>query len=829
MYTKLSNTLSNAWSWWWQSNNPADDQARLVLTSAIALLTVLWFFLFFIRKSSTNKTPPLPPGPKGLPLLGNLLSLDPELHTYFSNLTQKYGPIYTLKLGQKIGIVITSPAIAKEVLKDQDTTFANRDVPVAGLEAAYGGSDIVWNPYGPEWRMLRKVCVREMLSNNTLDSVYALRRKELRETISYLYSRAGSPVNVGEQMFLTMMNVITSMLWGGTVKGVERAGLGAEFKQLVGEMTAFLGMPNISDFYPGLSRFDLQGIQKKMNGLAKRFDGIFENMIAQRLKINGEGNEIVTLLWYTWLLVKYQKSHKYPLPPGPRGLPIVGNLPFLDPELHSYFSHLAHTYGPILSLKLGTNTSIVITSPALAREILRENDITFANRDIPNVVTAMEYGGHDIVFTPYGSEWRMLRKVCVRDMIGQTTLDTFYFYRRQEVRGTIKYLYSLKGSKVNVGEQMFLNMMNVVTSMLWGGTVQGGERDGVGAEFRQVVAEITELLGKPNVSDFFPGIAWLDLQGIKKQMKGVIVKLEAIFDEIIGQRLKTGNFGLEATNTGSFPPGPRGLPILGYLPFLREDLHNQFTELAHKYGPIYKLWLGNKLCVVISSPSIIKEVVRDHDTIFSNRDKSVAATIATFNANDISWCPYGTEWRERRKLFVREMLSNAKLEASYNLRKDEVRKAIGQVYSKIGSCIEISELAFMIDINLMMSMCWGSSIEGEGRHNIAKALLPVVAKIMDVLGKPNVSDYFPILARFDIQGIEKEMRGLMKRVECIIKGIIDDRIKVYKDKGEGAIVKEGRMDFLQMLVELNEMEDVKVSLTKTQMIAMFVIGPSRPG
>ncbi|KAK4486407.1 hypothetical protein RD792_009081 [Penstemon davidsonii] len=254
---------------------------------------------------------------------------------------------------------------------------------------------------------------------------------------------------------------------------------------------------------------------------------------------------VVTLLWYTWLLVKYRKNHKYPLPPGPRGLPIVGNLPFLDPELHSYFSHLAHTYGPILSLKLGTTTSIVITSPALAREILKENDITFANRDILNVVTAMEYGGHDIVFTPYGSEWRMLRKVCVRDMIGQTTLNMFYSYRRQEVRSTIKYLYSLKGSKVNVGEQMFLNMMNVVTSMLWGGTVQGGERDGVGAEFRQVVAEITELMGKPNVSDFFPGIAWLDLQGIKKQMKGVVVKLEAIFDEIIGQRVKTGNFGLE--------------------------------------------------------------------------------------------------------------------------------------------------------------------------------------------------------------------------------------------------------------------------------------------
>ncbi|GFQ08749.1 premnaspirodiene oxygenase [Phtheirospermum japonicum] len=81
----------------------------------------------------------MPPGPTGLPLVGNLLSLDPELHTYFASLGRTYGPIYTLKLGRKTGIVITSPAIAKQVLRDHDTTFANRDVPVAGKEATYGG------------------------------------------------------------------------------------------------------------------------------------------------------------------------------------------------------------------------------------------------------------------------------------------------------------------------------------------------------------------------------------------------------------------------------------------------------------------------------------------------------------------------------------------------------------------------------------------------------------------------------------------------------------------------------------------------------------------
>ncbi|XP_075642297.1 geraniol 8-hydroxylase-like [Castanea sativa] len=259
--------------------------------SPLTLLVLLIFTLSWYtwKKQRTSLLLLLPPGPRGVPLFGNLLSLDPELHSYFAGLAQIHGPIFKLRLGYKLGIVVTSPSLTREVLKDRDVTFANRDVPEAGRAATYGGSDIVWTPYGPEWRMLRKVCVIKMLSNTTLDSVYELRRKQVRETVGYFYRRVGSPVNIGEQMFLTVMNVITNMMWGGTVEGEERSSLGAEFKEVVSEMTELLGKPNISDFFPGLARFDLQGIKKKMDGLAKQFDRIFDVMINQRLKIDKEG------------------------------------------------------------------------------------------------------------------------------------------------------------------------------------------------------------------------------------------------------------------------------------------------------------------------------------------------------------------------------------------------------------------------------------------------------------------------------------------------------------------------------------------------------------
>ncbi|KAL0326516.1 UNVERIFIED_CONTAM: Flavonoid 3'-monooxygenase [Sesamum angustifolium] len=270
------------------------------------------------------------------------------------------------------------------------------------------------------------------------------------------------------------------------------------------------------------------------------------------------------------------------------------------------------------------------------------------------------------------------------------------------------------------------------------------------------------------------------------------------------------------------PPGPWGLPIVGFLPFLRPDMHIQFTELARQYGPIYKLWLGSKLCTVISSPSLIKEIVRDHDTIFANRDSTVAGRICSYNGNDIGFCPCNSAWRTRRKLFVHDMLSNSSLDATFNLRKDEVRKAIRNIYTKINTPVQICELAFGISLNAIMSMVWGNTIEGEKKDKIGAAFSSLVARSFDLLGKPNVSDYFPILARFDIQGVEKEMSNIMQRVDEIIEVIINERTKISSGEvGGGGNKNGGRMDFLQMLMELSEKQNVNTEIGRTQIKAII--------
>ena len=65
------------------------------------------------------------------------------------------------------------------------------------------------------------------------------------------------------------------------------------------------------------------------------------------------------------------------------------------------------------------------------------------------------------------------------------------------------------------------------------------------------------------------------------------------------------------------PPGPLGLPLLGYLPFLKQEAHLTFTSLAKTYGPIYQIKLGNTRVVVITSSKYVREAFRQQ--VFSGR------------------------------------------------------------------------------------------------------------------------------------------------------------------------------------------------------------------
>jgi ecdysteroid 25-hydroxylase CYP306A1 len=68
-----------------------------------------------------------------------------------------------------------------------------------------------------------------------------------------------------------------------------------------------------------------------------------------------------------------------PVPPGPRGVPLLGFLPWIDPKApHLTFARLAKLYGPIYSLKLGNVFTVVLSDQHLIRQAFAKD--TFVGR-----------------------------------------------------------------------------------------------------------------------------------------------------------------------------------------------------------------------------------------------------------------------------------------------------------------------------------------------------------------------------------------------------------------------------------------------------------------
>ncbi|GMP96118.1 hypothetical protein CsSME_00044904 [Camellia sinensis var. sinensis] len=99
------------------------------------------------------------------------------------------------------------------------------------------------------------------------------------------------------------------------------------------------------------------------------------------------------------------------LPPGPIGLPLFGNLFEVCPKPHETLAKLAETYGPLMSIRLGSKTSVVASSPDVAREILQKHDKAFSGKTVPDAVTALENHDMAVLWISAGDQWRFIRSI----------------------------------------------------------------------------------------------------------------------------------------------------------------------------------------------------------------------------------------------------------------------------------------------------------------------------------------------------------------------------------------------------------------------------------
>ncbi|XP_044527070.1 cytochrome P450 2B6-like [Gracilinanus agilis] len=126
------------------------DSGLLLLLAAL-----LGLLLFLTRGTPSSRRGHLPPGPKPLPLLGNVLQMDRRgLLKSFLALRDKYGDVFTIFLGSRPVVVLCGPEAVKEALVEKAEEFSGRG-PIAMVDSVFQGHGVIFSN-GNTWKTLRR-------------------------------------------------------------------------------------------------------------------------------------------------------------------------------------------------------------------------------------------------------------------------------------------------------------------------------------------------------------------------------------------------------------------------------------------------------------------------------------------------------------------------------------------------------------------------------------------------------------------------------------------------------------------------------------------------
>jgi len=151
------------------------------------------------------------PSPKGLPILGQLLSLERgRLHTTLEGWAKELGPLYTLKVPGKSVLVVGDPAIARAALRARPNSFRRYSTMKSVIEEL--GVEGVFTAEGAEWRRQRKLVMAGFNSRAIVASFDSVR--EITERLRRHWSGRAEPVDVVAELMRYTVDVTGAVAFG---------------------------------------------------------------------------------------------------------------------------------------------------------------------------------------------------------------------------------------------------------------------------------------------------------------------------------------------------------------------------------------------------------------------------------------------------------------------------------------------------------------------------------------------------------------------------------------------------------------------------------------
>ncbi|KAK1383053.1 hypothetical protein POM88_020788 [Heracleum sosnowskyi] len=205
-----------------------------------------------------------------------------------------------------------------------------------------------------------------------------------------------------------------------------------------------------------------------------------------------------------------------------------------------YGTYRNDIYGSLVTLHLGSVPVLVVSSPKMAQQVMKTQDLIYCSRAQMTGTKKLSYNGLDMAFAPYSDHWRHVRKFCTLELFTQKKAQLcFRPVREQEVSRMIDRLSEAASASKDVNAYECFS--NFTTSVISG--VAFGKRydeDMLGKQrFQRMLPELDAVSIAFFVSNFFPMFGWIDrLSGKRARLDRTFKEMDMFYQELIDEHLK---------------------------------------------------------------------------------------------------------------------------------------------------------------------------------------------------------------------------------------------------------------------------------------------------